>query len=157
MTIRQLPEPCFTLDPSPWDKDQGEPHYETLAEAEAALAEEREDTEGVDIELARLAKVSVKRLDAPCWVAECDAPGGQEGTCPETLGDEEEGPSRIHFETVEELFGWMPGEGWVRVAADGALCGHHAEMGGHPILPPQASAAEQEKAGQLSLPGVLAS
>lgn len=154
MTIRQLPKSCFTLDPSPWDDGEGIPHYDTAAEAEAALAEEREEIDGDDEiaakETAALAKVRVKRLGTPCWVAECDAPRGMEGTCGETLGDEDEGPSCIHFETVGELSGWMPGEGWVRVFADSALCGNHNPD--NPAPPP--SPAELEAAGQLRLPGV---
>ena len=29
MTIHQLPKPCFMLDPSPWDEEEGESHYDT--------------------------------------------------------------------------------------------------------------------------------
>jgi len=155
VTIRQLPKPCFTLAPSPWDDDEGEPHYDTHAEAEAALAGLRDETDPDDPDdRPLLAKSRPRQLDAPCWVAECDAPRGMEGTCGDTLGDEDEGPPCIHFETVEELLGWMPYEGWVQVGADGALCGNDAELGGWPILPPRVSPAELEAAGQLRLPGV---
>jgi hypothetical protein len=154
MTIRQLPEPCFVLDPSPWGEDEGTPHYGTHAKAEAALTELYENTDPDDPDVRPLlGKSRPCWLDAPCWVAECDAPDAQEGICGDTLGDEEEGPSRIHFETVEELFGWMPGEGWIRIFADGALCSTHNPD--NPELPPL-SPAEQEKAGQLVIPGVSA-
>jgi hypothetical protein len=151
MTIHQLPEPCFVLDPSPWDEDEGEPHYETRAEAEAALTGLYENTDPDD--RPELGKTQVRRLGAACWVADCDAPDGPDGTCPETLGDAEEGPSCIHFETVDELFDWMPGESWTRQAPDRAFCWFHSRTT-PPVAAP--SPAEQEKAGQLRLPGVLA-
>ena len=154
MTIRQLKSPCFTLDPSPWDDDHGTPHYATWAEADEELRERREELGPDPLDLAAIETTRVKQLGSPCWVAECDAPYGMEGTCPETLGDEDEGPSCIHFETVEELFDWMLYEGWVRVGPDGALCGNDAELGGWPVLPPRVSPAELEAAGQLRLPGV---
>ena len=74
-----------------------------------------------------------------------------EGTSGNTLGDEEEGPSCVHFETVEELLGWMPGESWTRDGADGALCWTHSPEDAA-ALP--SSPAEPEAAGQLRLPGV---
>jgi hypothetical protein len=151
MTIHQLPEPCFVLDPNPWRYSQ--PHYGTRAEAEAALAKEREETDSDDeSELNRLAATRTRQLSAPCWIAECDAPEGPEGTCGDTLGDEDEGPSCIHFGTVEELFAWMPGEGWIRVFADNALCWSHSPEN---PAPPSPSPAEQEAAGHLVIPGIL--
>jgi len=151
MTIRQLPKPCFTLDPSPWDDDHGTPHYGTWAEADEALRERRAELAPDPRDLAGIETARVTRLGSPCWVAECDAPRGMEGTCGETLGDEEEGPSCIHFETAEELFDWMPGEGWIRVFADNTLCGNHSPDN---PAPPPPSPAELEAAGQLRLPGV---
>jgi hypothetical protein len=151
MTIRQMPKPCFTLDPSPWDDDHGTPHYPTWAEADEALRERRAELGPDPSDLASIETTRVTRLGSPCWVAECDAPDGPEGTCGDTLGDEEEGPSCIHFETVEELSGWMPGEGWVRVFADNALCGDHSPDN---PAPPPPFPAELEAAGQLRLPGV---
>jgi hypothetical protein len=152
MTIRQLPKPCFTLDPSPWDDDEGEPHYDTHAEAEAALAELRDGTDPDDPDdRPLLAKSRPRRLDTRCWVAECDAPDGPDGICGDTLGDEEEGPACVHFGTVEELLGWMPGEGWTQVFADNALCGNHNPDNPEP---PPPSPAELEAAGQMRLPGV---
>ena len=154
MTIRQLKDPCWVLDPCPWDDDRGIPHYATRGEAETALEGEREEASG-EGRLANLAAVSPRELPGLCWVAECDAADGPEGCCGNTLGDEEEGPSCIHFGTVEELLEWMPGEGWVRVGAAGALCGSDAELGGWPILPPRVPPAEQEAAGQLVIPGAV--
>lgn len=153
MTIHQLKKSCFVLDPSPWDDDEGEPHYDTHAEAEVALAELRGNTDPDDPDdRPLLAKSRPRQLNAPCWVAECDAPDGPEGTCGDTLGDEDEGPSCVHFETVEELLGWMPGERWIQVFADNALCWSHSPD--NPAAPPP-SPAEIEAAGQLVLPGVL--
>lgn len=155
MTIHQLKQPCWALDPSPWDDGQGIPHYDTHAEAEAALAGEREEIDGDDEiarkERAQPAAVQIKRLDAACWVAECDAPDGPDGICGATLGDEDEGPSCVHFETAGELFDWMPGESWIRVFADGALCWIHSPDNPEP---PPPSPAELEAAGQMRLPGV---
>ena len=153
MTIHQLPKPCWVLSPNPRD-DGGLSHYGTRAEAAAALAEERRDADGDGEEaLARLAAIRVVELPQPCWVAECDAPDGPEGCCDTTLGDEYEGPSCIHFKTLDELLEWMPGEGWVRRGADGALCyGHRPDD--TPPAPP--SPAELEEAGQMRLPWVTA-
>jgi len=152
MTIRQLKSSCFTLDPSPWNDEEGESHYGTHAEAEAALAELYDETDPDDPDdRPLLGKSRPRRLDAPCWVAECDAPDGMEGTCGATLGDEDEGPSCIHFKVIEALFDWMPGEGWVRIFADNALCWNHSPDN---PAPPQPSPAELEAAGQLRLPGV---
>ena len=149
MTIRQIKAPCWALRPQP-DAER-DPHYGTRHEADEALRELREEHGPDPLDLAALESVRAKQLDTPCWVAECDAPRGMEGTCGETLGDEEEGPSCIHFETVEELSGWMPGGGWIRVFADNALCGGHNPD--NPALS-QPSPAELEAAGQLRLPGV---
>jgi hypothetical protein len=153
MTIHHLRKPCFILDPSPRDEDAGTPHYSTWAEADEDLRERREELGPDPKDLASIEKTRVKQLGSPCWVAECDAPHGMEGTCGNTLGDEEEGPSCIHFETVEELFDWMPGEGWIRVFEDNALCWVHSPDN---PAPPPPSPAELEAAGQLVLPGVLA-
>ena len=151
MTIRQLPKPCFILDPSPWGDDHGTPHYGTWAEADEALRERRGELGPDPLDLASIETARVRRLDAACWVAECDAPRGPEGTCGDTLGDEDEGPACIHFETVEELFGWMPAERWIRVFADGALCWTHSPDNPEP---PPPGPRELEAAGQLRLPGV---
>jgi len=155
MTIRRLDKPCFVLDPPPWDEDErGAEHYETRDAAEAVLAGERANAGPDDQEeQAQAAAARVRQLDAPCWVAECDAPEDASGTCGNTLGDEEEGPSCVHFETPDELFDWMPGEGWTRAGADGALCYDHRPEDAEMPAPP--SPAEQEAAGQLVLPGVI--
>lgn len=151
MTIHQLAKPCWVLAPNPHDDDDRLSHYGTHAEAGSALAGERRDADGDDEEVARLAAIRATELPQPCWVAECDAPGGPEGCCSNTLGDEDEGPSCIHFETLDELLEWMPGEQWVRSGADGVLCYSHRPDDTPPIPP---SPAELEAAGQLRLPGV---
>jgi hypothetical protein len=144
MTVHQLRKRCFILDPSPWDDDAGVPHYATRYRARKDLAECLAECDDDDAEKrGRLAKVRAKHLPAPCWIAYCDGPG-----CNDTLGDEEEGPSCIHFATADQVIAWMPGEGWTRTGADGALC--HLDSDGEPEpIPP--SPAEQEAAGQLSL------
>jgi hypothetical protein len=150
MTIHQLRKPCFTLDPSPWDDDHGTPHYRTRAEADEALRERREELSPDPLDLASIETTRVRQASSPCWVAECDGADGPEGTCGETLGDEEEGPSCIHFGSADEVIAWMPGEGWTRRGADGALC--WAGSGEREPVPP--APAELEAAGQLRLPGV---
>jgi len=155
MTIHQLPDPCFVLDPSPWRYSA--PHYKTTAKAEAALARERAETDDDDgKELAKLAAARPKALDAPCWVATCDAPGKQEGICGATLGNEDEGPSCVHFDTFEDLVDRMAGESWTRDGADGARCWVHGPHYPDEQSPqPAPTRAEQEAAGQLVIPGVL--
>jgi hypothetical protein len=98
--------------------------------------------------------MTIHQLENGRWVAECDAPEGQEGTCGETLGDEAEGPPRIHFATLEELLGWMPGERWARTGPDGALCYVHGPYWPDGEPEPAVSPAGLEAAGQLRLPGV---
>ena len=147
MTIHQLKAPCFVLDWGPHPDDEGLAHYDTRAEAEAALAGERDEDGG------GLAPASIRELPYLCWVAECDAPEGPEGTCGDTLGDDDEGPTCIHFESADELFEWMPDEGWSRAGADGALCYDHGPDCPDE-LPASLSPAELEAAGQMRLPGV---
>ena len=89
----------------------------------------------------------------PCWIAECDAPDGPEGTCGITLGDEDEGPTCIHFETSDQIIDWMPGEGWAQDGPDGALCSAHHPDGPDAEPSPLPSPAQLEAAGQLPLPG----
>jgi len=149
MTIRQLPEPCWTLRPHPWQDDTGDPHCATRAEALDCLAFFLEFREGDPEEVARLEGIQARQGDGQCWVAECDAPDGPEGTCGETLGDDEEGPSCIHFGTLEELLGWLPGEGWTRSGPDGALCaGDSPDVADAAAV---AAPAELEAAGQMRL------
>lgn len=147
MTIHQLSKPCFVLDPSPWGDDAGLPHFATRYKARKELAEVRAEHDDDGERLAALARVRTRRLPALCWIAECDGPG-----CNDTLGDDEEGPSTIHFETADEVIGWMPGEGWTRTGGDGALCWDDSPDDPEPVPP---SPGELEAAGQLRLPGVM--
>jgi len=127
MTIHQLRKPCFMLDPSPWDDDAGVPHYPTRYKARKELAGVRGEHDDDDTEV----------------LAECDGSG-----CKDTLGDEEEGPSCIHFDTADEVIAWMPGESWTRTGPDGALCWAHSPEDVTPLPP---SPRELEAAGQLRL------
>lgn len=151
MTIYQLKKPCFLLDWGPHPDDEGHAHYDTHAEAQAVLAGERGDGDGDEGELVQLAPARIRELPYLCWVAECDAPDGPEGTCGDTLGDDDEGPACIHFASADELFEWMPGEGWTRLGADGALCWTCCPEG---AASPEPSPVELEAAGQLRFPGV---
>ncbi len=155
MTIHQLKKPCFILGPSPHDDDTVEPHYATWHEADDVLRELREERGPSPEDLAGLEPVRVKALPGPCWVAECDGPDGPEGVCGDMLGDEDEGPFCVHFETSDEAIDWMPGEGWAKDGPDGALCHVHrpGNSGDAPSSSP--SPAELEAAGRPVLPGVL--
>ena len=162
MTIRQLKDRCWVLDPSPYaDDDYGTPHYSSEEKAAEALRELREEREPDPEDLARLKGVAPKREDSPCWVAECDSPG-----CEETYEDGEYGGS--HFADAKTLEEWMAPEGWTyrggdvdefwpspgtwgRLNAGEVLCSHHSPDDA-PAPPP--SPAEQEAAGQLRLDGV---
>ena len=166
MTIRQLKEPCWVLDPSPYDDEYGEPHYKTRAEADDALRELREERGPSPEDLAELEPVKVQALAGPCWVAECDAPDGPDGICGEQYSDEDYGGN--HFTTPEEVIGRIGEDGWTYRGGDvdefwpapgswacGAAglvrCGSHSPEDA-PKPPP--SPAELEAAGQLRLPGV---
>lgn len=125
MTIRQLPVPCFAIEPNPWGEDGSTPHYPGRAEAEAALRERRDELTPDPDELAKIADCRTVHLNALCWVAECDAPDGLEEACGDRLGGEDTGSPCIHFATREELVQWMPGEKWICVGLDSALCRDH--------------------------------
>jgi hypothetical protein len=145
MTIRQLEKPCFLLDPSPYgDDDYGIPHYAAQAEAVKALADLYDEYKGDPEGTARLKGVRVAGEDGPCWVAECDAPG-----CDEGYNDDEAGAS--HFETAAVLEEWIRPDGWTTTGPDLAYCWTCSPEG---VAPPP-SPAELEAAGQLVIPGVL--
>jgi hypothetical protein len=163
MTIRQLKEPCWVLDPSPYpDDDCGEPHYPAEAEAAKGLRELREDrVDDYPERLAAAMAAAVKREESPCWVAECDADG-----CGERYEDPEDGGS--HFPDAKTLGEWMAPDGWTYRGGDadefwpapGAWTRLHAGEvfcpGCSPegAAPPPLSPADLEAAGQLRLPGV---
>ena len=163
MTIRQLKEPCWVLDPSPYaDDDYGEPHYPAEEKAAKGLADligERADDYPERLAAAKAARV--KQEDGPCWVAECDSPG-----CDEGYEDDECGGS--HFPDAKTLGEWMAPDGWTyrggdvdefwpapgawtRLHADEVFCPAHrpADAQDPPLSP-----AELEAAGQMPLPAV---
>lgn len=134
VSIHQLAYRCWELsDPA---DDERAPHFEDQADAGIALAELR---------LADLGTTaSVRLLDAPCWVADCDAPG-----CEERYEDDEAGAT--HFPDAKTLQEWLPGDGWTAVEPDKAFCWSDSPQDAE--LPPP-TPAQQEVAGQLRLPGV---
>lgn len=162
MTIHQLKDRCWLLDPSPYaDDDYGIPHYATQDKAAEALAELRQERVGDPEEAARLEGVRPKQEGSPCWVAECDSPG-----CEETYEDGEAGGN--HFPAAKTLEEWMAPDGWtyrggdtdefwpspdawVRLHAGEVFCSSHGEESAEPA---PLSPAELEAAGQLRLPGV---
>lgn len=149
MTIHQLKELCWVLDPSPYaDDDYGIPHYGTQDKAAEALAELAQERVGDPEETARLEGVKPKREDAPCWVAECDGPRCGEGY--ETYEDSESGG--CHFENAETLTEWLLQDDWTTKAPDKVFCSADSP---EDAPPRSVSPAEQEAAGQLVIPGVL--
>ena len=135
MTIHQLPERCWELQP-PAD-DERSPHYVTEAKALEALKEDRENDN------QPYAETRPVQLNAPCWAVQCD------GEC-ETVLDEEDEGYIFHHDS--------------RADAERTAVGYHFALGGDGrvfceedapadavVLP---SSAELEVAGQLRLPGV---
>ena len=146
MTIHQLKDPCWVLDPSPYgDDDYGDPHYGTEIEAAKGLRELREErADDYPERLAAAMAARVKRDESPCWVAECDADG-----CNETYNDDEGGAS--HFPALATLEEWVRSDGWTTAEPDLAYCWNDTPEDAPAPLP---SPAELEAAGQLRLPGV---
>lgn len=144
MTIHQLKDRCWTLEPNPWgDSDCGIPHHKTWAEASEALAELRKERGPDPRDLADLERVRPEQGESPCWIAECDSPG-----CEETYSDEDSGGE--HYGSADSLMTWMTADGWTTGVPDKAYCYGDAEGG----TPPPPSPAELEAAGQLRFPGV---
>jgi hypothetical protein len=148
VTIRQLREPCWVLDPSPYEDDPAEAHYKTWHDADEALRELRDERGPDPADLAALEPVRPARGDGGCWVAECY------GQCEELFGTDD--TPVLHASTRADLLGAMSSYGWVTVT--GELPGEElaycdADLpAGLPLPPP--TAAELEAAGQMRLPGV---
>ncbi len=135
MTIHQLTRRCWVLDDPACDG--GQPHFDDPAGAQDALAERKEENPDT--------QAQAREEDAPCWVAVCDGP-----ECGELYTDDDEGI--CHFASAEGLQAWMGPDGWTVRAPDEAFCPACKQQD---AIPPPPSPAEQEKAGQLRLPGVI--
>jgi hypothetical protein len=134
MSIFQLADRCWELtDPA---DDERTPHYESEAAAQAALKELRDEDPDT--------KASIRLLEAGCWLAQCDGDDGY------VLDEEDEGYV-FHHESMTAALDSIRAYEW-RMVGDRVFCPADAPEGTEPPL----SAAEQEAAGQLRLPDVLA-
>lgn len=134
MSIYQLEEPCWELtDPA---DDERTPHFEDRAGADAALT--------ALLAKAKDTKASIRLLEHRCWVVQCD---GEDGY----ILDEEDEGYVYHHESIADALDSVAAYEWRRIG-DSVFCPADAPEGSEP--PP--SPAEQEQAGQLRLPGVLA-
>ena len=114
-----------------------EPHFTSRTDAEEELGRLR----GEDRDLYET--VVVRQLDNPCWVARCD------GDCGYAIDEADEGLN--HYKTAADAEQAVRHREW-RMLPDGAhvYCPEDAPEDGQ-VPPPTAS--EQERAGQLVLPG----
>jgi hypothetical protein len=125
--------PCWELaDPA----DDDWTHFTSEEAAEEALKELRDEQADT--------KASIRLLEHRCWVAQCD------GECEWILDVEDEGYV-FHHKSADEALESVAAYGWRRVG-DSVFCEEDApEDSEQPPTP-----AEQESAGQLRLPGVIA-
>jgi hypothetical protein len=132
MSIQQLKDRCWELtDPA----DDGTPHYPGKAAAEAALKELRE--------LNADTTAAIRQLESACWIVQCD------GGCEYVLDEEDE--YIFHHESIADALETVRASEW-RTVGDSVFCPEDAPDGAELPLSP----AEQEAAGQLPLPGVIA-
>lgn len=160
--IRQLKEPCWEITPRLPSEDH-DPHYDTRAEALAAIREtwdeDRNDhlgLTGVALErpwwrefrfrLSRLRPGAPRPRELPaCWVVQCD------GDCEQVIDEEEcwtvhHGSRREAEETVASWQWTYSGDGRSVFCPDDQP---------EDAVPAPLTAAEQEAAGQMAIPGVL--
>lgn len=137
MTIHQLKEPCWELQP-PTD-DERRPHFTTEAAALEALKEDRENDD------QPYASTRPVLLGAPCWLVRCD------GDCEQVIDEEDEGYV-IHHESRVAAEGTVASWRWA-YSADGrsVFCPDDRPAD---ATPAPATPAELEAAGQQRLPGV---
>jgi hypothetical protein len=134
VSIHQLADRCWELtDPA---DDERTPHYGDEAAAQAALKELRDEEPDT--------KASIRLLGSACWVTRCD------GDCEAMLDEEDEGYI-FHHESIADALETVRAYEW-RTVGDSVFCPADAPDGAELPL----SAAEQEAAGQLPLPGVIA-
>lgn len=136
MSIHQLSDCCWVLDGPA--QDEGVRHFEDASGADAALTRAREEDPAT--------KASVRLLPSPCWLVQCDE-------CEYVIDEEDEGvfhhESRAEAEKVVRLWEWtlVPGH----LGGELAYCHEDRPEDAEPPVP---SAAQQEAAGQMRLPGV---
>jgi hypothetical protein len=137
MTIHQLKDRCWVLDPNPYGGGEaGILHFPNADEAGAELVILQTERRADD-------RTRVKRDGAVCWVADCDG-------CGKRFTDDEAGGS--HFGTVEgDLEDYLRWDGWTRTAPDGCRCWACSP---EDAALPEPTPAELEAAGQMRLPGV---
>lgn len=135
MTIHQLKDRCWVLDPEPPGEDYHR-HHDTRADARTELRRALDEGFTGPESKPRL-------LDARCWVVRCD------GDCEQHIDEEDEGfishcESRTLAEEVMAAYQWA-------YHGDLVFCETDRPEGAE--LPPP-SPAELEAAGQMRLPGV---
>ena len=139
MTIRQLKEPCWVLDPElPGDDEGRHAHYDGRADALRAVKESKEY--GYDD-----LKSAPRQLEGRCWVVQCD------GECEQVIDQEDEGWT-IHHSSPQGAEGTVVSWRWV-YSPDGRLV-FCPECAPEDYQVPQLTPAELEAAGQMRLPGV---
>jgi len=157
MTIHQLREPCWALQPK-LPREDGDPHYGTRRKALAAIREAWDEDRDWTFDdqlrvrwrefrfrLSRLRPGAPRPRQVPgrCWIVQCD------GECEIVLDDEDEG-CVFHHGTRAAAERTMANYDFV-YAGDLVFCEDDAPQGAEP---PPPSPAELEAAGQLRLPGV---
>lgn len=137
ITLEQ--ERCWIIDHLPDEHGDLTPHFPNRTDAEEELGRLRKEDE------ERYVVAVVRQLAAPCWTVRCD------GAC-ETAIDED-GDGLIHFTTAAEAESAVRDWEW-RMLPDRVhvFCEQDAPEDGKV---PAATPEQQERAGQLVLPGVM--
>lgn len=153
MTIHQLPQPCWAIDPASLDGSDG--HYDSRTGTLAGIRQAWDYDQDwafpgrigawwreFRFRLTRLQPGAPRprQLAARCWAVQCD------GECEVVLDTEDEGWV-FHHRSRADAERTMAAYEWAYVG-DLVFCAEDAPEDGQ-IPPP--SPAEQEKAGQLSL------
>lgn len=138
MSIHQSGFRCWVFENPGHDDDTR--HFKDEASAGAAVTRAREDEPGTG--------ASVRQMPAPCWLVQCD------GECEYVIDEEDEGiifhhDTRAEAEETVRLWEWVlvPGN----LGGELAYCPEDRPEG---VQPPLLTAAQQEAAGQMPLPGV---
>jgi hypothetical protein len=129
--------PCWVIDLAPGEPD--ECHFPNRTDAEEELARFRKEED-------RYAVATVRRLALPCWTVTCD------GECEYVLDEDDDGV--IHFASAAEAEDYVRDVQW-RMLPDRVHVFCEDDAPGDGQVPPP-TPEQQEKAGQLRLPGVLA-
>lgn len=132
-------ERCWLIDHLPGEPDDFTPCFPNRADAEEEFARLR----GEDGE--RYALTVVRQLDAPCWTVVCD------GECDYTLDEDEDG--LVHFASAAEAVSAVRDYEW-RILPDQVHVFCPEDAPGDGQVPPP-TPEQQERAGQLRLPGIV--